>query len=61
VRDVRPTGRATRRSPDRAGADIDVVIVEPAGRERCTGRLALAQVRGRWRIDPGTVSCRATA
>jgi len=43
---------------DRAGADIDVVLVEPAGRERCTGRLALTRARGRWRIDPGTVSCR---
>ena len=47
-----------RLAEDRAGADIDVILVEPDGRERCTGRLALTQTRGRWRIDPGTVTCR---
>ena len=55
--DVREV-RVQRLAADRAGADIDVVLVEPDGRERCTGRLALTQTRGRWRIDPGTVTCR---
>lgn len=55
--DVRSVG-VQRLADDRAGADIDVVIAGPGGRERCTGRLALTRPRGRWRIDPGTVTCR---
>jgi hypothetical protein len=55
--DVRSV-RVQRLADGRAGADIDVVIAEPDGSERCSGRLALTRTRGRWRIDPGTVTCR---
>jgi hypothetical protein len=55
--DVRSV-RVQRLADGRAGADIDVVIAEPDGSKRCSGRLALTRTRGRWRIDPGTVTCR---
>ena len=65
---ARRRGGAARRRAQRAACSVWRMIApgptstssssSRAARERCTGRLALTRPRGRWRIDPGTVTCR---